>query len=600
MAYFRFKTIHGRKYLYIVESRRIDGKVRSVNLAYLGRADQALRLVQAANAPADRLRSFEHGAVAVLLSLADRLGVVEMIDRRIRPPRPSRPKRHLLSVGQTLLLAAIGRAVHPTSKLGWAQWAQGTTLGKLWGFDPTRITSQFFWDQMDRLPAEELNALQTDLAARVRQEFGLSTDSLFYDATNFFTFIDSRNHHCDLPQRGKNKQHRGDLRQFQLGLLVSRDGWVPLLGQVFRGNLNDVTTFPTALEAITRQCRSLGIDPSHVTLVADKGNISKANWQVLDASGFGYVVSLTPGHYPQWARRPIDDFSQHDVPNVEAMKLVCGRERIAGKERTVIVLDSPSLRDGQLRGLQQQFGPVMMAMNRLEQSLKQSTRRRRREAIERQIHTILSRVPQVRQLLRTALTRRADHPDQDGFWQLDWWVDEPTFANLRDRALGRRLLATDRGDWPAGQVVWAYWGQAEAELVFRQLKAPEFLALRPQYHWTDQKIEVHSFCCVLGYLLGALVRRDALAKGLAFVPPPPREGPGDLAGNGSDEPRQAGLSTLLRMLSTIRAVLRTQTTAKPGRPRVRWQLEDADEKALTLYRHFVSPKYDLGATPPKA
>jgi hypothetical protein len=583
MAYFRFKTIHGQKYLYIVESRRVEGHVRSVNLAYLGKADQALRAVRGGSPSAERLRSFEHGAVAVLLSLADRLGVVEMIDRRAGAPRPSRPLRRLLSVGQTLLLAALGRALHPTSKQGWADWAAGTTLGKLWGVDPLKITSQFFWDQMDRLPTEQLEGLQVELAGRVREQFGLSTDSLFYDATNFFTFIDSRNRRCDLPQRGKNKQHRYDLRQFQLGLLVSRDGWVPLLSKLFRGNHNDVTTFPSALEVIVRECRALEIEPGHVTVVADKGNISKANWQALDASGLGHVVSLTPGQYPHWAHRPVEDFQICDVPEVGSMKLLCGQATIAGRQRTVIVLDSPTLRDGQMRGLQQQFGPVMLGLNRLQQSLAQATRRRREDAIHRQVARILSGVPQVRQVLRTELLRRED---REGFWRLDWWVDQEALANLRDRVFGRRMLATDRHDWQAGQVVWAYWGQAEAELVFRQLKDPEFLALRPQYHWTDQKIQVHSFCCVLGYLLAALLRREARRQGLELPPP----SWGELV------PLQNhSLPRLLKTLAGIRAVLRT-TSAGRGRPRVRWQLEDADPLAVNLYRHFVLPAYDLGST----
>jgi hypothetical protein len=584
MAYFRFKTIHGQKYLYVAESRRVDGRVRSVNLAYLGKADHVLRTLQG-GPPPERLRSFEHGGVAVLLSLAKRLGVVELIDRHVAPPRPSRPPRHLLSVGQTLLLAAIGRALHPTSKQSWADWALGTTLGKLWGFAPDKITSQFFWDQMDRLDEERLEAIQVELAARAREQFGLSTDSLFYDATNFFTFIDSRNRHCDLPQRGKNKQHRNDLRQFQLGLLVSRDGWVPLLAQLFRGNHNDVMTFPSALEAIARQCRRLEIDPRKVTLVADKGNLSKGNWQTLDESGFGHVVSLTPGQYPQWAHRPVEDFRELEVPEIGPVKLLCGRTSIAGRERSVIVLDSPTLRDGQMRGLQQQMGPVMLGLSRLCQSLAEARRRRREDAIHRQVAKILSRVPQVRQVLRTELSRR---PGREGFWRLDWWVDAEALAHLRDRVFGRRLLATDREDWPAAQVVWAYWGQGEAELVFRQLKDPEFLALRPQYHWTDQKIQVHSFCCVLGYLLGALVRREAQRQGL--IAPPP---------SWCEDLQSHSLPRLLRALNGIRAVLRT-TRGGRGRPRVRWQLEDADPIALKLYRNFVLAEYDLGTTPPDA
>ena len=227
-----------------------------------------------------------------------------------------------------------------------------------------------------------------------------------------------------------------------------------------------------------------------------------------------------------------------------------------------------------MRGLGQQFGPVLFGLSRLRQSLTQARRRRREQAIRRQIGRILAPASQVRQLVRYELTRRAD---RDGFWELDWWVDGEALAHLRDRVFGRRMLATDRQDWSAGQVVWAYGGQAEAELVFRQIKDPDCLALRPQYHWTDQKIQVHSFCCVLGYLLAALVRREVRRQG----------GPESLA-------------KLLEMLSGIRAVLRTESPGRPGRPRIRWQLEEADPRALDLYRTVTAPNYALGTTPQNA
>ena len=470
MAYLKPKKIHGHTYWHIAESRRVGGRVKTVNLAYLGRADDILRGLSQGQRPPERLKSFSHGGVAVLLSLADRLGLVELIDRHVQPPRPSRPVRRLLSVGQTLVLAAIGRALHPTSKRGWSAWARQTTWGPLWRFDPGKITSAFFWDQMDRLPVQALTPLQAELGRRVMGLFGVSADSLFYDVTNFYTFIDSRNTHCDLPQRGKSKQKRNDLRQFQLGMLVSRDGWVPLLAKLYRGNHNDVTTFPQALAAIGQQCRELGLDPRQVTLVADKGNVSKKNWQLLDASQVGHVVSLVPSHYKQWAYRPQEAFCTCEVPDVGEVRMLRARTEVAGRQRTVIVLDSPTLRDGQLRGLQQQIQPVMGGLSQLGSTLATAKRRRRRNAIEGQVERILAKRPAVRKLIRWELTERED---RDGFWALDWWVNAEAFAFLRDCQYGRRILTTNRDGWSSEAVIWAYWGQGEAELVFRQMKDPE-------------------------------------------------------------------------------------------------------------------------------
>jgi len=574
MPYLKPKRIHGQTYWYVAESRRVGGHVKTVTLAYLGKPHDLLQRLQQSDLANGRLKSFEHGAVAALLSVADRLEIVSLIDRHAERPAHGQPPRQGLSVGQTLLLAAVGRALHPTSKRGWADWAQKTTLGKLWGFDPTRITSQFFWDQMDRLPAEVLPALQVELARRVLDRFGVSADGLFYDVTNFHTFIDSRNGRCDLPQRGKNKQKRNDLRQFQVGMLVSQDGWVPLLAKVYRGNQNDVTTFPRALEAIVRQCAELGLAPEGVTLVADKGNLSKGNWRLLDASKLGHVVSVVPSLHKDWAYRPGSDFTNCEVPDVGTVNVLCGQAMIAGRERTVVVLDSPTLRDGQMRGLQQQFGRILFCLTTLQETLARAKRRRGRQAIERQITRTLRDVPMVRRILRSELTERRG---QSGYWDFDWWVDPAALAYLRDQVFGRRVLATNRHDWPSGQIVRAYWGQSEAELVFRQMKDPHALTLRPQHHWTDQKIEIHSFCCVVGYLLAGLVRRHARKLGY-----------------------REGLARLLEMLSAIRAVLCTERRRGRGRPRVRWQLEEADEPAQRLYRSLTDPPYELGPTPKNA
>jgi hypothetical protein len=44
------------------------------------------------------------------------------------------------------------------------------------------------------------------------------------------------------------------------------------------------------------------------------------------------------------------------------------------------------------------------------------------------------------------------------------------------------------------------------------MKNPHFVSWRPLYHWTDQKIRVHAFYCVLALLLSSLLRRTLAQK----------------------------------------------------------------------------------------
>ena len=47
----------------------------------------------------------------------------------------------------------------------------------------------------------------------------------------------------------------------------------------------------------------------------------------------------------------------------------------------------------------------------------------------------------------------------------------------------------------------AYRGQSNVEFAFKDVKNPRHLAIRPQFHWTDQKLEVHFLICIIAYLL---------------------------------------------------------------------------------------------------
>jgi transposase len=72
-------------------------------------------------------------------------------------------------------------------------------------------------------------------------------------------------------------------------------------------------------------------------------------------------------------------------------------------------------------------------------------------------------------------------------------------------------LITNRREWTAEQVVAAYGGQQQLEQVFRGLKDGDWLGWGPMHHWTDSKIRVHAFYCMLGISLLKYLQREAQA-----------------------------------------------------------------------------------------
>jgi len=85
---------------------------------------------------------------------------------------------------------------------------------------------------------------------------------------------------------------------------------------------------------------------------------------------------------------------------------------------------------------------------------------------------------------------------------------------MQEQRLGKTILFTDQNEWSDAQIVSGYRTQHHVEDAFRDLKDTEHLALRPQRHWTDQKIRVHVFYCVLALTLCSLLRRELHSKGI--------------------------------------------------------------------------------------
>jgi len=78
---------------------------------------------------------------------------------------------------------------------------------------------------------------------------------------------------------------------------------------------------------------------------------------------------------------------------------------------------------------------------------------------------------------------------------------------IQERYLGKTIIFTDNHDWPNERIISAYRSQYHIEHAFRQMKDSTYLGFRPIYHWTDQKIKVHAFYCVLALRLCSLLNR---------------------------------------------------------------------------------------------
>ncbi|MCX7049883.1 MAG: IS1634 family transposase [Candidatus Sumerlaeota bacterium] len=543
-----------RSYWRIVESRRVNGKPRPVPVMYLGTADDLLKRLLGAEGGRLRLQSFQHGDVAALKAMANRLELVSIIDRHVRK------SRHALSVGTTLLLAALNRAVEPRSKRAWASWAKGTSLARLFDIDCSRLTSQYFWDQMDLISLGAMEAIENELTIRIVKTFDVKLDLLFYDTTNFFTYIASTNTRSTLAKLGHSKQHRMDLRLFSLALLVSRHGHLPLCSRVYEGNRADAAQFPDSLTLVRQRLESLVNSVEDITLVYDRGNNSKANQALVDTAGLHYVAALTPSQHPDLLNIPTADYAPLGEGPLEGVRVHRLKKMVWGQERTLVLLISETLRAGQIRGLAQHLNQRVAKLQAWKEALAKPRSGARSPASAQKTIQALLKGQHIGKILKIRYRSRAR-----GNKRLDWSVDEKEIQRLHEEQFGKQILMSDRHAWTTEEIIQAYRGQSHVEKTFRQIKDLDHLAVRPQFHWTDQKVRVHTFLCLLAYLLARLVELEARKAGW-----------------------RDGLDALLNELADIRLAMVLRCAGpQGGRPRCEWQLEEADPEMRSIFGKLV-------------
>ena len=502
------KIIKGKPYFYVRECKRVNGKPKIVWTYYLGSMERLLERLT--NPEPSEIAIAEFGASAAAFDIASTLGVVEIIDRHV-PKLPGRGP----TVGQYLLLAALNRCVYPCSKSRLGEWYGKTVLRRLLPMSAAQLTSQRFWDNMDRVEPEHILAIEQELSAKAVSSFGLDLRCLLFDSTNFFTFVDSFNKRSSLPQRGHSKEGRNNLRIVGLALLVTADGEIPLFHHTYAGNQHDSVTFRGVIDEMATRCRQLSQEACDITLVFDKGNNSEETLDAVEKGPLHFVGSLVPTQHEDLLAIPRSKMHRLDQKQLPAVWAYRTKKVVFGVKRTVLTTFNRPLFDAQVKTLHREI----------------AKRQRKLEALQKSINKYRSkprgRAPTVAGVTKTTDSIRAARHMKDLFKVkvserkdklplLKFRFDKRAWKTLKKTLLGKTILFTDQDHWTDEQIVLGYRAQFHVEAAFRQMKDPRFLTFRPSFHWTDQKLRVHALLCILAYLLTMLLFKKS--KELAHYP----------------------------------------------------------------------------------
>jgi transposase len=507
------KKVNGGTYWYLREMARVDGKPRMVSERYVGTAAEIEALLDAREAAVmpERTRHLAFGAVAAAWGMIQDLGVIAAIDAAAGP----RPGGQPLPTGTYLALAALNRLVAPCSKSGFADWWKTTAADRFTRIPASSLDHRRFWDAMHAVTPAMLEAASEAIAAEMARSERIDVSSVALDMTNFATFIATSNERAPIAQRGKAKQKRTDLRIVGLGLVVTRDGGIPLTWHAYPGDRPDVTQFPVMAARLRDRyqavCAAAGLtaDTADMTVVFDAGQNSEANLADFAATGMHYIGSVPASDCPDLLALPASRRKTADRKRFGALTAYDTRRAAYGAERRAILTHSPELHEAQALG----FAGTTLAkaaerLGELAGTLARGKTRRPRDKVEAEIASITA-AAWVKRVIRWELAG-----DQPRDLRLTWSIDEQAKTALEEEIFGKHVLITSHDDWTVPDVVAGYRSQSEAEFAFRQLKDPRAVSFSPMHHWTEHSIRVHTFTCVLALQIAHLMRRRARNAGL--------------------------------------------------------------------------------------
>jgi len=453
----------GREYTSTLlrNSYREDGKVKKQTLANLSHLPEPLvelirawlageRFLAAGEALSIR-RSLPHGHVAAVLGMLRSLGLPGILDRR-----PSR-MRDLA----TALVA--GRLIAPASKLATAALLGQSTLGACLGVEGADENE--LYGAMDWLLARQAR-VERALAAR-----HLGGGSLvLYDLTSVYV----EGSHCTLARHGHSRDHRPDRPQVEFGLLADSRG-CPVAVEAFPGNTAD----PATVEAQVEKLR-VRFGLTDIVLVGDRGMLTSARIERLrEIGGIGWVSCLRAP-----AIRSLVDagdlqlglFDERDLAEITSPQFPGER---------LVVCRNPALAAERMRKREALLAATEGALATVAAMVERGTLR--------SAAAIGLRAGRVVNAKKMAKHFELDIADGHFAWR------RRTDAIAAEAALDglyvvRTSVPVERLDAPG--VVATYKRLSAVERDFRALKGDD-LAVRPIFHWREDRVRAHLFLCFL-------------------------------------------------------------------------------------------------------
>jgi transposase len=479
--HFKFKTISGHKYLYVVKNERIDGKVVQAVQKYVGNADKVYELIMGAKET--KVASYSFGKPAALLKAAEEVGLIEAMNKHVEMKTMKG-----LTPAEYLLLIIIGRSEHALSRNVLDEYFKESLLKFFWN-PKYKLSSQNFLNYMEKLDEETISKIELDISQTLIKR-GIKPTKLTFDTTNFYTHIE---HGEDLPKKGFSKDKRYDKNLIGVGLTTSNKN-IPFQTITYPANVPDVSLFSGLFDSICKHVEEIEIPLKDMTIVFDRGMNSTDNIEkVLDKM---HVVGALPSSMcKDLYQIPLSDYEE-EWENGKKNKVKA--HRIKGiwydKEFNGIIKYSETTKRKQIHEWETKKAVILGKIEEIRSKLNNKGKGRKTTAkgLTNRVVDIVSK--QYRGLFDYNVI------ETEGELQLNFSLNDAREEEFI-LGMGKTVVFTDKEDLTTKEIVEMYDSRNMIEEDIKWLKDKLLIPIKPVYVRKDVKIRAHVFLCVMGLLL---------------------------------------------------------------------------------------------------
>ena len=488
--FFKTKIIKGKKYLYLVENKRVDGKVKQAWQLYVGTPKQVYEKMTQPGKDIEVLSS-SYGKASALLAASEKINLINIVNRHVK-----RRDQKGLTPGEYLFLLIAGRSENALSRKQMRAWFRKSSLRFI--FHPKhQLSSQNCLNYMKRFDADTITKIEQDIAKELVEQ-GYTPTKLLLDTTNTFTYIQKGE---NIPKKGNSKQKRFDKNLVGLGL-VTTDSNIAFISETYPGNRSDAKVFVDIFNKLCQRLELLNVDKSGLVIVIDRGFNSKDNVTNI-VNEMHLIGGLKRNQVSDLMKLSIDQYGvlYKNKKGYNVYGIRCAKKEVFGKEFTVILTFNERTYKRQKLSYEIKKKKIMEAVEEMKK--KANRKGRGRKLTQKGINVRLVKlIPDCyRAIFNYEILAT------DGHTEIRFEVNQEKERKLYN-SFGKSAIFTDLEAWSDADIVKTYFSRSEIEEDFKWMNNRLVIPITPVNVRKDLTIRAHIFICIMGLLLYRITQNE--------------------------------------------------------------------------------------------